>query len=282
MFQKHRKIFWPLLILLMLGCGAVYTYTRKSNAASIPKITSRPPQHFGGQPTFARKGYVRRAALSARLRENLNALGDRLEKPGKERLMLTGTLMRAGDAQTEGVTAVLEFPNRVRLTIQRGVERQIVTLNEGRIRDLSGNLSTNSRDLIETLAYDTAEHFFAGQKQTMATRFLGSHFRTDDGKQPNYSGPFYDLYQTTETLSQNNAEYQQTKIYCFNSETGLLERVAYRSPDQTSIEVLISGWQEFQGQRTPTRIERLVNGTPVLTLIVSSANVTPKIDNEFN
>ena len=50
-------------------------------------------------------------------------MGDRLEKPGQERLSLTGTLSRANDSQSQEISAVFEFPDRLHLTVQKGNQR---------------------------------------------------------------------------------------------------------------------------------------------------------------
>jgi hypothetical protein len=54
--------------------------------------------------------------------------------------------------------------------------------------------------LLETLVYDSSEHFFSSQTQQQAARFIGSQIRTDDGSNPEYGVPFYDVYQLTEPI----------------------------------------------------------------------------------
>jgi hypothetical protein len=102
---------------------------------------------------------------------HLKAMGDRLEKPGTERLTLTGTLTRTNDPQTQAIVAVLEFPDRLRLTIQKGAENRVITFDKEQPKAAANSLNTADGDVVETLVYDTAEHFFATQMQGMATRF---------------------------------------------------------------------------------------------------------------
>ena len=282
MIQNYRKLLWPVLALSIALCGVlIYKYSRIPDAkqrfgTNRPQANSR---NLAGQPTSKRIEYVRRRALQPRLLESLNTLGDRLEKPGKERLTLAGTLTRIDEGEPTAVVATLEFPDRLRLTMQRGAQSRVITFNEGQVRGIDGTLDGRERDLVETLLYDTVEHFFSAQGEGAATRFLGSHFRADDGTQANYTGPFYDIYQTTEDLGFGETLRQQTKVYCFNSETQLLERVAYQvESSKIPVEILMSSWSQIQDQRVPMRIVRKAQGQTVLTFVVNSVSLGPKLD----
>ena len=56
-----------------------------------------------------------------------------------------------------------------------------------------------------------------------ATRFLGSHFRLDDGRDTAYNGPFYDVFQIGESLAlKKESSRKQLKDYYFNSKTKLV------------------------------------------------------------
>jgi hypothetical protein len=63
----------------------------------------------------------------------LSALGDRLEKPGQERLSVSGTLSRA-DSQAEEVNALLEFPDRLRLTRQKGNQARVIAFDGDQVK----------------------------------------------------------------------------------------------------------------------------------------------------
>jgi hypothetical protein len=272
MTKKQQRIFWPSLLMLVLGLTALAFASGRRTRASKTIYTNQSP----AASTIAGRRYVRRASLWPQLQSNLKALGDRLEKPGKERLTLIGTLSLEG--QTQPVLLVLEFPDRLRLELQRGAQRYVITFDGKRAAKTGGALDQFEEDLVETLVDDSAEHFFSGQGNGLATRFLGSRFRGDDGKQPNYTGPFYDIYQTHEQFKHGATTSEETKVYCFDSRTLLLERVAYRDPvSQAPVEIRIAGWREVQGQQAPTQIVRIQEGRPALTLIVSSASLGPAL-----
>jgi hypothetical protein len=216
--------------------------------------------------------YVRRARLLPQLRYASESLGDRLEKPGKERLILIGRLRRASKKNEDcPARLVLEFPDRLRLEEQDGV-----TVYNNDFASSNGVLKKNERDEAESLLFDFVDHFFASQMQGAATRFLGSRFRLDDSANPNYAGPFYELYQVTDRIAVEKEVREQQKFYYFNSDTLLLERVRYqieRDGEPVEVEVLIGGWRKVNGQQIPGAITRTENGAPVLSLSITSAAV---------
>jgi hypothetical protein len=221
-----------------------------------------------------RNSYVRRAQLSPRLAINLNALGNRLEKPGLERLALSGTWRVAGTAQPREFAATLEFPDRLRLTVA-GPQNRVITFDGQQTNGTADDL-----DLIETLAYDSAEHFFAAQMQGNAMRFLGARFRTDDGSTPDYDGPYFDIYKIADQIKASGEE-RAAKLYYFNSDTLLLERVTYdinRGGSEISVETKLSDWRPVDGQQVARRIERFENGKSVFALTIRSAALGRRAD----
>ena len=239
---------------------------KKGSASKQDAVAAQPARALNAT------GRVRRGLLWPQLRPMSKALGDRLETPGKERLILIGALRRASK-KNEGRPArlILEFPDRLRLEEQDGV-----TVYNNDFASSNGVLKKTERDEVESLLFDFVDHFFAAQMQGAATRFLGSRFRLDDGANPNYTGPFYELYQVTDRIAVEKEVREQPKFYYFNSETLLLERVRYqieRDGEQVEVEVLIEGWRKVDGQQIPGAITRTEGGAPVLSLSITSAAV---------
>jgi len=280
--MSKRKLLWPVLVTVVLFTTVltVASIRKRLDSRTVKPPLVRPRQNPVVAPTTTDQAYVRAGKLWPQLRWNLKMLGGRIETPGRERLTITGTIRRAGDSQPLPMALTLEFPDRLRLIVQDGLQQRIVTFDGQNAAAVGGLLTSRERDFIETLVYDTADHFFAGQNRGTATRFLGDHFRLDDGAQQNYSGPYYDVYQTTEQLKQTVPAREQTKLYCFNSKTLLLERVRYES-GAAPVEIQISGWQQIQGQQVPTRIVRIEGGQPVLVLTVSATVIGQKIDDRI-
>lgn len=280
MTRNHRKVFWPaLLIALPVLTALTFAASARlrGSTPADPKIDST--QSSANRARIKQVAYVRRSNLSPKLVRHLNALGERLEKPGKERLSVTGTLSRGAASQTQEVTAVFEFPDRLRLTTQTVNQSRVITFNEGQAKAAEKQLDEAERDLIETLVYGSAEHFFATQMQGQATRFLGSHFRLDDGSRTDYDGPYYDIYKVAEQIQTGDESRERLKLYYFNSETLLLERVSYeieRAGATVKVEERFSGWTKEQGQQIAQRIERIENGEQVFVFTVRTASLSAR------
>lgn len=238
------------------------------------------------QPTPAPDvNYVRRARLQPRFRHLLDVVGDRLEKPGNERLVMIGTLRRQDDSRPMPFRLFLEQPRRMRLEEQRA-QAGVTSFNGRSGWALGESLSDADRDMIETLIYDSADNFLLGQTQGLATRALGSRFRLDDGTDANYDGPFYDIYQVMDHVGTGSDVRQQSKLFYFNSDTQLLERVRYqiqRDGAAVNVEIQITDWKRLNKQRVPSVITRLEDSKAVLTITISSVVIGPRLeDGIFN
>src|SRR6266496_1986835 len=90
MLQRKKELLWPIVTLSLLGVF-LYGYARAPiKARTAETVTSKSGSHnSAASQTGARDFYVQQGALMPQLRWRLRALGDRLEKRGKERLTLT-------------------------------------------------------------------------------------------------------------------------------------------------------------------------------------------------
>jgi len=240
-----------------------------------------PPTQDDGQRQFSDAHRVRSSALSSTCRSFLSHLGDRLEKPGNERVVYTGTLQRSGETNAAPFTLTWELPGRLRLD---DYGRQQITRFDGETVSRSDAASTSFDDeLLETLIYDSAEHLFISQMKGAATRFLGSRFQLTDSEEDRASS-VYDIFEVTEpSLVRPNSE-TQTRQYLFNSDTQVLELVRYRlsrNGSEVPVEVRLEGWRRSSGQLLPRRIVRFENGTAVITLTISAVAITPRVDDGF-
>ncbi len=212
----------------------------------------------------------------------LEIMGDRLQVEGKERLDLLGVLTRAGQSPV-GVRILWEFPGKVRLEKRLGEEPDpnkdelLVYDGAGNLRKKRGTAVLADEDLIEMLVYDSVEGFFIGQLEGFATRLLGSRYhRVDDSG--NRVGPDYDLYEVINEVRVVGRPLRQRKLYYFNSDTALLERVRYRlSPErvrgEVKVSVEISDWGEVYGQLIPGKMVRFENGVEVVKLEIREAGI---------
>jgi hypothetical protein len=258
--KNNHRVLWVALVIACLVFTAL-TFVAYGRLRGLRTRESKNAAQTG----IKRSAYVRRSSLSPKLVSHLNAMGDRLEKPGRERLYLTGTLSRANE--TQEVVAVFEFPERLRLTMQKGSQTRVISFDGE-----CDNADPVDQDLIETLVYGSAEHFFDTQMQGMATRLLGSRFLLHRGSTADYNSPYYDVYKVSDQRG-------QLRLYYFNSDTLLLERVAYeitRNGSTVKVEERLSDWTREQGQQVARRIERFENGEPVFVLTVRTAQLSAR------
>lgn len=274
--KKHQKIGSLMLLGLVVGLVVVVFAATKRSTTSGPLLQ----RESLATSTNTRSNYVRRSILQPRLSWALTQLGDRLERPGKERTAAVATIRYETDQAPRPVVLVSEFPDRLRISLTNAGSERTLIFDRDRSH-VPSQLTENEEALLETLVYDSAEHFFSTQAQRQATRFIGSRIRMDDGSNPDYRGPYYDVYQLHDSIKIGPTEQVRSKFYYFNSDTLLLERVLYQTTTQsgsTNVEVLLSEWRNVNDQRVPHRIERIENGQSRFVFSLSSLNITPRID----
>jgi hypothetical protein len=230
-------------------------------------------------------GYVRRARLRIPLRDALDVLGDRIEKPGKERVVYVGALRRQGNSGAIPLRLILELPGLMRLEEGAGGQLRVIGFDGGKGWVLGGQFSAAEQSVIETLVFDSTERLLLSQTQGAATRFLGQRFRIDSDPVTRAT-VFYDIYQISDQITINSSPRFQTKLYYLNSDSQLLERVRYkieRDGRQIEVEVLLSNWWRANNQRFPGSITRLEDGEEIFRLTINAATHGPRInDGIFN
>lgn len=268
--KKQKKIISLMLLGLAVGLVVVVVAASKRGKNPTPPLQRK-------TDSTNRGNYVRRSKLQPRLSWALNQLGDRLERPGKERTAAIGAIQFENDHTPRPVVLMSEFPDRLRIGLTNGSTEKNLIFDKDRPRGGS-QLTETEEALLETLVYDSSEHFFWAQAQQQAARFIGGRIRTDDGRSRDYSGPYYDVYQLYDSIKIGPTEQVRPKFYYFNSDTLLLERVVYQTNTQTNVEVLVSDWRNVNDQRVPHRIERIENGTSKFVLSVNSLNILRRLD----
>jgi hypothetical protein len=245
--------------------------TKHGNAAAQPT------------PLALNSEYVDRASLSPALREPLNMIGDRLERPGKERLIMSGIISR-GQGSGSPLTLIQEFPGRLRMEERVGNQLVVSAVDTTKGTSLlkagaSFTLTEDDEDEIESLVFDSVEGFYLSLMSSNFMRPLGSRFRLSEEK--NYTGPLFDLYEVRSPQGIGGKTRSYRRIYFFNSDTLLLDRV--RTEISISggrlddlIEVNLSGWKRIADQVIPTTITQIKNGQPRLTINITSAVITRK------
>jgi hypothetical protein len=277
----------PLLILLVISFS-ITAFAMSISPRLFPSVKETKPvatsqgESSGARPAAAvRDEHVRSGAVWPQLRGALATLGDRLERPGKERVTLSGTIHRGGGSDANAFILVRESSGRVRFQEQDGHRARTVAFDGREAWKPVGRPDQSEEALLETLVYDSADQFLVAHARGTSTRFLGSRFRLDEGDSEGYGGPFYDLYQISDLDMTGQEPRRQTRTYYVNSDTLLLERVRYeteRAGAVIRVEVLCGDWRDVQGQKFPFSVTRLENGVPVMSINVSAVGVGPKAD----
>lgn len=285
-FSFRRLSKTQLLALCVVLVGTITTLGLSSrrwltNTKEMKPVTT--PQAKNKANPLG-KGYLQRKGIWPQLRSTLDAHGDRFEKPGKERLIITGNISdpTLGADEKTPSRLIFEFPDKLRLEKQKK-EKLDVTIFDGKTKfKIGGALKKEEENELESLVLDSADHFLAGHMQGFAMRSFGSRFRLDDGSTPNYTGPFYDIYQLTDQIPDNNSEKStQPKRYFINSHSQLMERVTYqdkRNGGEVEVTVQFSDWQKVNGQQIPTKVTRTENGKAVSILTITTATLSPRTD----
>lgn len=253
------------------------TWVEKSARVAKPTRTDHSQSQADSRVKSSR---IRQAGLQPRLRDALRVIGNRLEERGKERLMIDGTLRVAGQGQPLSVRVIRELADKIHVE-RKGAQRSSLNFNGQKTQKLGDVSGVADESLIETLINDSVEHFFGGQFQGFPTRLLGFRFRLDDGTEQNYAGPFYDVYQVEDQVRVSGDLLRRVKLYHFNSDTRLLERVRYQTARDglpIDVEVVLGDWQNVQGEMVPRQITRIEAGVTAFTLRVESISLAPRIE----
>jgi hypothetical protein len=105
---------------------------------------------------------------------------------------------------------------------------------------------------------------------------VGLRFRTDDGTTANYRGPWWDVYVLGSQILQRRSSTLRHKGFYFDSLTGLLQRVVYRSgAGGVPVETLIQGWERIEGQAVPLVWTRMENGRVTFSFRRTGVAFTP-------
>jgi hypothetical protein len=229
-------------------------------------------------PVAPPPAYVQPWQVPSNVREYMIAFGDRLQKPGNERLTLTGT---ATDSQKKVTPATLvwEVPGRLRFDRPGATASSLVFDDVSGLINATG-VSQSDLDILETLLNDSPEAFLYSFPHGHAHRFLGGRFRTDGGKTANYSGPWFDIYESVATARTLSISPPTQKFFYFDSITKLHARTTYivlRNSIKVPVSTEYGKWAVIDGQATPRQIVRNENGVPVFTFDINAASVGPAL-----
>lgn len=216
-------------------------------------------------PVTAVGPYVTPAQLPPTLLRQFFALGDRLMKPGNERVTLTGTLTTANG--TSGTVIVLELGGKLNVTWPGLSAARVVF--DGTTPSVVGNV-LNSNDLLEAFVDDLPDTLMLAVTKGTSPRLLGQRYTTP-------AGGFCDYYDVATYGQTNKQSKPLVKRYCFDSATSLLSSVRYITPSSQLTVTQFDGWATVNKQAVPYTIIRTLGGTQSFRFQVQNAIVSPSV-----
>jgi hypothetical protein len=208
------------------------------------------------------------AQISSVLVRPFLALGDRLMKPGNERITLVGTL--TDGAGSSGVRIVMELGGKLNITWTGSAAAQKAVF-DGKNSSVVGNLARSS-DVLEAFVDDLAETALISVAGGTGVRLLGQRFADS-------SGGYCDYFDIPTRGVAEEKPRPVTKRYCFDSKTSLLRSVRYfGSQNQQQLTVTeFANWTTVNGQAVPGTVTRLQGTTQVFQFQARNAVVSPAI-----
>jgi len=184
-------------------------------------------------------------------------------------MILTGTW--TDSTGSSSATLTTEIPNKVRLAIT-GAAAKTLLFDGSQATVNGGPPAASDQDVLESLAADSVESFFYAFGKTAGAKYLGGRYRTDDGKTPGYTGPYYDIYGLLGAGVTKTPGGAQHKLFYFDSISSQFVKARYRvqkSGQTVEVQTVYSNWVASNGQSLPGRIERFENGTSVFSFVAT-------------
>jgi hypothetical protein len=208
--------------------------------------------------------------LASELKPYARALGQRVQRPGIGKIAATGTVSNPDNAQIrEPIRITWESPLKIRL------ERNDSLLTFDRNNPTRSVFkSQEEADLVQMLLEDSADGFFALQRNRTARRFLGSGFKLEGAQE---SDPGVDIMMMT-LPDMFQRDHSITKSFWFDSRTKLLGLVAYTSPAGILTHIMVDDWRNVEGENIPFRVERWENSKLTMQIVLDSVTVSAGAD----
>ena len=201
------------------------------------------------------------------LKAKADAMGPRFSTRGNERTVIAGTMTRPGSASVNAVVSY-EIPRQMRYE-----EPGKSLIHDGQRGVGQGPLADSDASVLESLLEDSMDGLLYTMPKAQLFRPLMNRARLDDGKAPNYIGPYVDIYEIAlPVLSLGNTV--RRKHFYFDSKTHLLDRVVYFI-GLVRVETRFQNWRLVSGSPIPGTVSRSENGLNKFTFTPAQINIGP-------
>ena len=206
-------------------------------------------------------------------------LGQHMTTPANATLRMEGQL--TDSSGTRGATITVQAPGYLLLaesnsrTIGYDGDKWKITNGKGPQADAQAQ---------ESLLAHLPESFLLQLANNGTVRRIGAHFRTDNGKTPNYTGPYWTIYSFTPSARNGLAHgqaLQQGYLVAIDEKTGFLAEVRVIVKTNPNLppsvtQTKYNKWNTQNGHSYPTEIVRIENGQQTLKFAVQTAQTGPE------
>jgi hypothetical protein len=200
------------------------------------------------------------------------AMGDRLQKPGKERVIMDGVLTDSSGSNVAQV--IMEKGGKLRLDISTPNRSKSLRFDG---KNAYNKTSEDDDHLLEAMVDDSPEMFFEATAEGSFS-LVGLRFADKNDN-------LYDVYDAPIPAKGNPTHPRPPKRYFFDSKTKLLCFIQYRENKERNalvIETQFSDWVVVDGQKFPSKITRKKQGNIILILQGNTFGMAPAAaDNLF-
>src|SRR5262249_41959300 len=140
---------------------------------------------------------------------------------------------------------IVQFPGLVRL---EGFKPGVTLSFDG--ERTSGVVSALDESFIETFLMDLPEGMLASSQESSTLRLMGRGFGPDPRVVRNYKGSRYDIYELTGPVFWRTDHPVRTRLYYFDSQTGLLQSTRYYDRNN-KIETRLTNWRTLESSAYP-------------------------------
>ncbi len=226
-------------------------------------------------PSNRTPGPVEEARLTSSLRKYIRAAGDRLLKPGKERVHSIGSI-ETGSGANANFEWFKEYPGKLKINgLGKDLVFDLQKVNSNQLDDLD-------EDLLEGLSSDTDDAFFGEWIKGNRGRLLGAGFAVQGATG---FGSSVDIYEMAMPVAARKVSGVSVKHFMFDSQTGYLHKVAYSKYNngvKTSVVTELRDYILADGVPVARRIYRGANGQRRYQIQVSQVALVAKAnDNLF-
>lgn len=226
---------------------------------------------------FNQQSLIQPGFLPAQFEQALELTGARMTTSNTAQLTYAGTITDGQGKRTAQVT--IQAPGYL---VYRDSNNHAVAFNGSALQATSGALSSSDEAIAESLLAHFPDMVCLQVATGGSYRRIGTHFRTDNGKTPNYTGPYWTVLAFAPKARSGltpGAAMQQNLYVAFDERTGYIAEVRTAlntgPKQQHVIETQFSNWTQSSGQWYPASIVRLESGTQTLSFQVQSINVGP-------